>query len=150
MMGASFQASIAALFFNVLLEVLVSPAQLKTLQRFANVDPLLATDAPLTVADGSDSLSSSPVDARIGVVTALIVILTNLVVILVSLLFFVVCVRLYIHAGYYYRAATHPSRVIVPSDALAITLQAQVLLWSAWTNNVTMQHHTFGQQCRSM
>lgn len=137
-MGASFQASIAALFFNVLLEVLVSPAQLKTLQRFANVDPLLTSEPPLTTADAADAAtSSSSVDARIGVVTALVVIVMNLVVILVSLLFFVVCVRLYIHAGYYYRAATHPSHLIVPADALAITLQAQVRLQSAWKSTLT-------------
>lgn len=32
MMGASFQASIAALFFNELLDILVSPTKLRTLQ----------------------------------------------------------------------------------------------------------------------
>ena len=32
MMGASFQASIAALFFNELLDILVSPSKLRTLQ----------------------------------------------------------------------------------------------------------------------
>lgn len=32
MMGASFQASIAALFFNELLDILVSPGKLRTLQ----------------------------------------------------------------------------------------------------------------------
>ena len=65
-------------------------------------------------------------DFHIGLVSALVVVMLNVVVVLISLLFFTVCVRLYIHAGYYYRAASHESNVITISNAFSITLQSQV------------------------
>ena len=122
MMGASFQASIAAIFFNVLLDLLLSPNKLETLQRFSNVDPLLDEGPPLDPA----STAAAATNVRVGLVSALTIVLINWVVVLAALLFFVVTVRMYIHAGYYYRAATHPSGVITPNDALAITLSTQV------------------------
>ena len=122
MMGASFQASIAALFFNALLDILLSPSKLDALQRFSLQDPLLHSVAPAATADAAAGASK----VYIGVASALAVIMLNLVVILVSMMFFVVCVRLYIHAGYYYRAAAHPRHDISVADALRVTLQAQV------------------------
>jgi hypothetical protein len=122
MMGASFQASIAALFFNQLLDILVSPKKLRTLQRFSTTDPFLRKSP----AEDVKSAEIGFEHAHIGRVTALAIIIVNLAVILLALLFFVVCVRLAIHAGYYYKAAAHENKLIKVSDCLKLTLQTQV------------------------
>jgi hypothetical protein len=92
MMGASFQASIAALFFNTLLDILLTPDKLQALQTFAVVDPLL--EAPDEPAE-----NPNPTSVRIGQVSALVVVILNLAVILFSMLLFAVVVRLSIHTG---------------------------------------------------
>ena len=130
MMGASFQASIGALFFNELLDVLLTPAKLRTLERYAGTDPLLRkeplTDPVATTAPATPAANAAYDDVRIGVVSALVVVLLNVIVVLVATMFFVVSVRLYIHAGYYYRAASHPTRLITVANAYSVTLQSQV------------------------
>ena len=68
MMGASFQSTIAALFFNVLLDVLLSPSQLRTLQRYAEADPLLeptAVDFAPINGTGSGAGSSTGASVRL-------------------------------------------------------------------------------------
>ena len=89
-MGASFQASISALFFNTLLDILLTPSKLQALQRFAVKDPLL--EAP-------GEPETDPASINIGQVSALAVIVLNLSVILLSMLLFAVSVRLSIHTG---------------------------------------------------
>lgn len=142
MMGASFQASIAALFFNALLDVLLTPSKLQALQNFSLQDPLLERPPPGAVGS---TANASNVD--IGVASALAVIMLNLVVILVSMMFFVVCVRLYIHAGYYYRAAAHPRRDISAADALRVTLQAQVRSQSTAACATAQRSRVSAQHC---
>jgi hypothetical protein len=126
MMGASFQATVTALFFNELLSILLTPKKLRTLQRYSTVDPLLRL--PPQVASTTDALSEpeSAAKVSIGLVSAFAVLVLNIGVILLSMMLFVVCVRLYIHCGYYYHAATHPRQDIKTADALRVTLQAQV------------------------
>eukprot|EP00892_Ulva_mutabilis_P007648 jgi/Ulvmu1/5255/UM022_0048.1 len=123
MMGASFQASIAALFFNELLDILVSPGKLRTLQRFAQVDPFLRRSDEADVDNEDIGFEY----ARIGRVTALAVIIINLAVILLAMLFFIVCVRICIHSGYYYKASAHQSHLIKVEDSLKLTLQTQMV-----------------------
>lgn len=89
-MGASFQASISALFFNTLLDILLTPSKLEALQSFAVKDPLL--EAP-------DEPAKDPASVNIGQVSALAVIVLNLSVILLSMLLFAVSVRLSVHTG---------------------------------------------------
>lgn len=117
MMGASFQASISALFFNTLLDILLSPKKLAALQSFAVKDPLL--EAP-------DEPADNPASIRIGQVSALAVIVLNLAVILLSMLLFSVSVRLSIHTGYYYKACGHENALISVQDAVKLTLETQV------------------------
>jgi hypothetical protein len=117
MMGASFQASISALFFNVLLDILVTPSKMQSLQSLSASDPLLRP---------SNSIETNPAQIYVGQVSALAITVTNLCIILASMMFFAVCVRLSIHTGYYYKAIAHPHSLISVEDAIKLTLETQV------------------------
>jgi hypothetical protein len=158
MMGASFQASIAALFFNALLDILLSPSKLQALQTFAVVDPLL--EAP-------DEPAEDPTSVRIGQVSALVVVILNLAVILFSMLLFAVVVRLSIHTGatpslcrmtligclqllcsehsaavstgYYYKSCGHENALITVQDAVKLTLETQVCIHSTLSSSASIQ-----------
>jgi hypothetical protein len=158
MMGASFQASIAALFFNALLDILLSPSKLQALQTFAVVDPLL--EAP-------DEPAEDPTSVRIGQVSALVVVILNLAVILFSMLLFAVVVRLSIHTGappslcgmtligclqlrcsahsaavstgYYYKSCGHENALITVQDAVKLTLETQVCTHSTLSSSASIQ-----------
>jgi hypothetical protein len=132
MMGASFQTTVTALFFNELLSILLTSKKLRTLQHYSEIDPLLMLPPHIAAAGTSEAIPEpeSAAKVKIGLVSALFVLVLNIGVILLSMMFFVVCVRLFIHAGYFYHAATHPRQDIKADDALRITLQAQVHLHS--------------------
>jgi hypothetical protein len=133
MMGASFQATVTALFFNELFSILLTSKKLHTLQRYSEIDPLLKLPPDIFAAGTSETIPypESALKVKIGLVSALFVLVLNIGVILMSMMFFVVCVRLFIHAGYFYHAATHPRQDLKTDDALRITLQAQVHLHSS-------------------
>lgn len=121
-MGATFQASISALFFNTLLDVLLSSAKLQALQRFTVKDPLL---------ERPDEPAEDPTSVRIGQVSALTIIVLNLAVILLSVLLFAVVVRLSIHTGVV-PAGWHYCTVCCPSLYVQQGAVCRVLLQGLW------------------